>query len=92
MGHGKRKNTFHQDSPRKALLGPNKIHQNYTKSWWTVIGITHILQAKFQSPLKEIKGLGMKNHYEEKGLGGGPHRDQPTAGQGHPFSEAFQLP
>jgi hypothetical protein len=47
MGRGKRKNTFHQDSPRKAFFGPNRIHKNCTKSRRTVIGTTHILQAKF---------------------------------------------
>jgi hypothetical protein len=56
-----------------------------------MIGTAHILQAKFQRPTKEIEGLGMKNHYKEKRLGGGPHCDQPMAGQGRLFSEAFQL-
>jgi hypothetical protein len=37
--------------------------------------MTHILQAKFQRPMEEIEGLGMKNHYKEKRLGGGPHCD-----------------
>jgi hypothetical protein len=87
----KRKNNFHQDPPRKALLGPNRIHQNYTKNQRTVIGTTHILQAKFQWLVKEIEGLGMENHCKKKGLGGGPHPDPPMAGQGCPFFEAFQL-
>jgi hypothetical protein len=91
MGRGKRKNMFHQDSPRKAFFGSNRIHKNCTKIQRTVIGTTHILQAKFQRPAEEIEGLGVKNHCKEKRLGGRPHRDQPTAGQGRPFSEAFQL-
>jgi hypothetical protein len=41
--------------------------------------------------MEEIKGLGMKNRCKEKRLRDEPHRNQPTAGQGHPFSEAFQL-
>jgi hypothetical protein len=72
MGHGKKNNTFHQDSDRKAFLGPNRIYQNHTKSQRTVIGTTHILQAKFQRLAKEIEGLGMKNHHKEKGLGADP--------------------
>jgi hypothetical protein len=56
-----------------------------------VIRTIHIIQAEFQRLAEEIEGLGMKNHYKKKGLGGGPHRDQPTVGQGHPFFEAFQL-
>jgi hypothetical protein len=40
-----------------------------------VIGTTHILQAKFQRPVEEIDGLGMKNHYKEERLGGRPHCD-----------------
>jgi hypothetical protein len=56
-----------------------------------MIGTAHTLQAKFQRPAEEIEGLGVKNHCKEKRLGGGPHRDQPTAGQGRPFSEAFEL-
>jgi hypothetical protein len=91
MGHDKRKNTFHQDSPRKAFFGPNRIHKNCTKSRQTVIGMAHILQAKFQRPMEEIEGLGVKNPCKEKTLRGRPHCDQPTAGQGRPFSEAFQL-
>jgi hypothetical protein len=90
-GRGKRKDTFHQDSPIKAFFGPNRIHQNCTKSRRTVIGTTHILQAKFQRPTEEIKGFYMKNHCEEKRLGDRPHRGQPTASRGRPFSEAFQL-
>jgi hypothetical protein len=89
MGRGKRKNTFHQDSPRKASFGPNRIHKNCTKSQRTVIGTAHILQAKFQRPAEKIEGLGVKNHCKEKRLGGGPHHDQPTAGQERLFSEAF---
>jgi hypothetical protein len=91
MGCGKRKDTFHQDSPRKAFFGPNKIHKNSTKSQRTVIVATHILQAKFQRPAEEIEGLCVKNHCKEKRLGGRPHHSQPMAGQGRPFSEAFQL-
>jgi hypothetical protein len=91
MGRGKRESTFGQDSPRKAFLGPNRIHQNQTKSRRTVIGTTHILQAKFQRPMEEIERLGMKNHRKEKRFGGGPHHDQPMAGQGRPISEAFQF-
>jgi hypothetical protein len=75
MGRGKWKNTFRQDSPRKVFLGPNRIHQNCTKSQQAVIGTTHLFQAKFQRPAKEIEGLGMINHRKEKGLGGGTHHD-----------------
>jgi hypothetical protein len=53
--------------------------------------MAHILQAKFQRTAEEIEGLNVKNHCKEKRIRGRPHRDQPTAGQGSPFSEAFQL-
>jgi hypothetical protein len=32
--------------------------------------MAHILQAKFQRPVEEIEGLGMKNHCKEKRLRG----------------------
>jgi hypothetical protein len=71
----KGKTPFTKDSPRKTFFGPTRIYKNYTKSRWTVIGTAHILQAKFQRPVEEIEGLGVKNHCKEKRLGGEPHRD-----------------
>jgi hypothetical protein len=90
MGQGKRKRPFTKTHQKRPPLGPTR-HKNYTKSRRTTIGTTHILHAKFQRPTEEIEGLGMKNRCEEEGLGNGPHRDQPMASQGRPFSEAFQL-
>jgi hypothetical protein len=35
--------------------------------------------------MEEIEGLGMKNHCKEKGLEGGPHRDQLLTVDKYPF-------